>query len=103
MGNDPSAMIIATMVILLLIFVLRWVFKPSRSHRAVRPVDASDSPNLGLLEVVVSGLSRQDALSHKTLLTEASIRSSLSRRRDGSLDVLVFNRDVERARMLLGA
>ena len=88
-------------MVLLLAFVLRWVFKPSRQHRAVRPVDASDSPNLGLLSVVSTGLTRQVAMERRAKLGEANIRSSMSKRRDGLLDVLVFHGDVDRARVLL--
>jgi hypothetical protein len=36
------------------------------------------------------------------VLGEAGIRSSMSRRRDGLLDVLVFHRDADSARILLG-
>lgn len=101
MGNDPSALIIAVVVVLLLALILRWVFKPSRPGRAVRPVDASESPSLGLLSVVASGLTRQEALQHRAVLGEAEIRSSMSKRRDGLLDVLVFHGDVDAARFLL--
>lgn len=101
MGNDPRAGIAAIVVVLLLSLVLRWVFKPSRPRQAVRPVDASESPNLGLLSVVMSGLTRQEALRQRAVLQDAGIRSSMSRRRDGLLDVLVFHGDVDAARSLL--
>lgn len=101
-GNDPSAIIIAIVVVLLLALVLRWVFRPSRPRQVTRPVDASDSPNLGLLTVIVSGVTRQEALLRRGLLGEAGIRSSMSRRRDGTLDVLVFHGDADRARILFG-
>lgn len=101
MGNDPSSAIIAIVVILLLALVLRWIFKPSRPRQGHRPVDASESPNLGLLTVVASGVSRQDAMTRRATLGEAEIRSSMSKRRDGTLDVLVFHADADRARMLL--
>jgi hypothetical protein len=101
-SNDPSAAIVAIVVILLLGLVLRWVFRPSRPRSAaVRPVDASDSPNLGLLTVIVAGLDRQSAMSRRAVLGEAGIRSSMSKRRDGRLDVLVFHGDADRARSLL--
>jgi hypothetical protein len=100
-SNDPSAAIVAIVVILLLGLVLRWVFRPSRKGPVVRPVDASDSPNLGLLTVVETGLDRQQALQHRAVLGEAGIRSSMSKRRDGRLDVLVFHGDASTARALL--
>ena len=103
MSNDPSAGFIAILVILILALVLRWVFKPSRPNRVItRPVDATDSPNLGLLTVVMSGLGRQEALAQRSRLQDAGIRSSMSKRRDGLLDVLVFHGDADAARLLLG-
>lgn len=102
MGNDPGAAITAIVVVLLLALILRWVFKPSRPQRAVRPVDASVSRNLGLLTVVATELNRQEAMEHRAVLGEAGIRSSMSKRRDGLLDVLVFHGDVDAARLLLG-
>ena len=103
MGNDPSALIIAVVVVLALGLVLRWVFRPARPRAVVRPVDAADSPDLGLLTVVVSGLERQQALRQRSRLQDARIRSSMSRRRDGRFDVLVFHGDADAARLLLGA
>lgn len=102
MGNDPSAGIIAILVILLLALVLRWVFRPSRSGAVTRPVDAAESTELGLLTVIASALPRQQAMERRAQLGEAGIRSSMSKRRDGRLDVLVFHGDADRARAVLG-
>lgn len=103
MSNDPSAGIVAILVILLLALVLRWVFRPSRPRPATRPVDAAESDELGLLTVIVPGLPRQEAMEHRARLGEAGIRSSMSKRRDGRLDVLVFHGDADRARDVLDA
>jgi hypothetical protein len=92
--------LIALIVIAGLALVLRWVFRPPRRRHA-RLLDAAQSADLGLLAVVVAGISRRDALHDRALLTEAGIRSSLSRRSDGAMDVLVFRDDAERARALL--
>lgn len=102
MGNNPSAAFIALGVLLVLALVTRWVFRPSRKQQATRPVDASESAELGLLTVIATALPRQDALGRRAVLGEANIRSSMSRRRDGTFDVLVFHADVQRARILLG-
>jgi hypothetical protein len=102
-GTDPYAVLIALGVVFLLAFVLRWVFRPSFPQRRNRPVDAAESPNLGLLTVVRSGIDRAEALRERAVLGEAGIRSSMSRRRDGSLDVLVFHADADAARILLGS
>jgi len=50
---------------------------------------------------VATGLTRQEALQQRAKLGEADIRSSMSRRRDGLLDVLVFHDDADTARLLL--
>ncbi|MDT4911767.1 MAG: hypothetical protein QOC66_895 [Pseudonocardiales bacterium] len=102
MGNDPSAALIALGAVLLLILVLRWVFRPSRPRTGAALVDAAESPDLGLLTVVVTGVDRTEAMRLRTVLGEAGIRSSMSKRRDGALDVLVFHGDAQSARILLG-
>lgn len=102
MGNDPSAVLIALGAVLVLVLVMRWAFRPSRPRPAGRPVDAADAPDLGLLTVVMSGLDRQDALRQRARLGDAGIRSSMSKRRDGTMDVLVFQADAGTARILLG-
>jgi hypothetical protein len=98
-GNNPSAALIALLVVGLLALVMRWVFRPSRP-RTGPLVDASDARELGLLTVISTGVSQRDALRQRARLREAGIRSSMSRRRDGTMDVLVFHADVERARAL---
>jgi hypothetical protein len=101
-GRDPSAVLIAVGVVFLLSFVLRWVFRPSRPRPATRPPDAADSAELGLLTVIVAGVDRNEALRRRAALGDAGIRSSMSRRRDGNFDVLVFHADVNAARIVLG-
>jgi hypothetical protein len=101
-GTDPSAMIIAVCTILVLALIMRWVFSPSRPRPVNRPVDAAESPDLGLLTVVLAGVPRQEALERRAVLGDGGIRSSMSRRRDGAYDVLVFRADADRARILLG-
>jgi hypothetical protein len=101
-GNLPD-LVIALVVVGLLALVTRWAFRPARPHvHPTRPADAADAEDLGLLVVVVSGLTRQQALERRAVLSEAGIRSSMSARRDGRMDVLVFRADVEKARVLLG-
>lgn len=101
MGNDPVPLFGALVVVAILALILHWVFKPSRPRQATRPVDASASPNLGLLTVIATGVGRQEAMTRRAVLGEAGIRSSMSKRRDGLLDVLVFHADADAARILL--
>jgi hypothetical protein len=97
---DTSAQLTVLIALGVLIVIMRWVFSGKKRHRA-RPVDASDSRELGLLQVVATKLSRDGAMRARARLGESDIRSSMSRRSDGSYDVLVFSADVDRARPLL--
>lgn len=95
-----SADLTAVVAIAILALIMRWVFH--RPRRVItRPVNAAESTELGLLAVVASNLSRPDAMARRAILGDAGIRSSMSRRHDGTMDVLVFTGDVERARILL--
>jgi hypothetical protein len=98
--NDVSALVTALIAVCAIGFVMRWVFQSGRPHHGV-PVDAAASGDLGMLDVVAAGRTRQEALLLRATLGQAGIRSSMSRRHDGNLDVLVFHDDVERARALL--
>jgi len=99
--SDAYDLLVALGVALLLALVLRWVFRPSRPRPTRRPPDAAESAELGLLTVVAPALDRAGALSRRAQLGEAGIRSSMSRRRDGRFDVLVFAADASAARRLL--
>jgi hypothetical protein len=96
---DPYAAIIALLVLVGLAFVMRWVFKPSRPRRPP-PVNASDARELGLLSVVAT-VARSEAEATAARLSAAGIRSSVSRRDDNQVDILVFTGDQVRARILL--
>ncbi len=98
--NDISAELIALVAVGALVLVMRWVFRPSRRRTGPLP-DASDARELGLLTVIITQLPRDDAMRQRARLGEAGIRSSMSRRKDGAMDVLVFHADVDRARAIL--
>jgi hypothetical protein len=98
---DISAELTALVALGVLALIMRWVFRMPRPRRSVPP-DAADSAELGLLTVIVSGVTRTDALQRRAILGDAGIRSSMSRRHDGTMDVLVFHADADRARITLG-
>lgn len=96
---DPLPALTAVVVLVLLAFTMRWVFKPSHPRRG-RPVNATDARELGLLSVV-STVARTDAPDAQAALARAGIRCSVSRRDDGRVDVLVFSGDQVKARAAL--
>ena len=98
--GDLHAELIALIALGVLALAMRWAFRRPRTAR-VRPVDAAQSTELGLLQVVAAGLPRAEAMRRRAVLGDAGIRSSMSLRRDGAMDVLVFHGDVETARSLL--
>ncbi len=94
-------MIIAFIVVGVLVLLMRWIFRPSHPRGSGPLIDAGDSVELGLLDVVATALPRTAAMRARAALGDAGIRSSMSRRRNGNLDVLVFRADADRARDLL--
>ena len=97
---DVSALVVVILVVCVLSLITRWVFKPSRP-RTGPVVDATESTDLGMLDVLAADLSRTDAMTLRSVLGDAGIRSSISHRRNGDVDVLVFHDDLPRARDLL--
>ncbi len=89
---------LALVVLLGMSLLMRWVFRPSRPRqRVLIPGDAVP----GLLVTMRAGLLRADGLALRANLGDAGIRSSMSTRRDGRVDVSVFSADAERARAVL--
>lgn len=98
MNGDLNVLGLALIVLLGMTALMRWVFKPSRPRtRTVVPGDAVP----GLLRTVRTGLTRADGLALRAVLGDAGIRTSMSTRRDGRVDVSVFQADEDRARALL--
>jgi len=103
---------VAVVVVCLLGVLLRWVFGSGRSrggsryrgerHDAAAPGGQTDgSGNYGLLRAVVTAEGRAEGNAQRALLSGAGIRSTLSARPDGRVEVLVFREDLDRARQLL--
>ena len=98
--DNGGAELVALIVVAGLGLVTRWVFKPPRKRPAMPPVNATDAQELGLLAVVTT-VERADAQQRRAQLGAAGIRSSVSKRDDGRMDILVFSADVDRARRAL--
>jgi len=100
--SSAGPFVVALLVVGLLILTTRWVFRPSRPNVTPRrPPDASEGA-IGLLTVVLSGVGKEDVDVRRAVLSDAGIRSSVSNRRDGTVDVLVFAADADKARVILG-
>jgi hypothetical protein len=98
-GFDLGILIWAIGIVVVLMLMTRWVFKPSRP-RTGRP-QTGPNANLGLLTPVLSQAPRSQVLSAKNLLSTQGIRCSVSRLDRDSYDLLVFGADADRARELL--
>jgi hypothetical protein len=98
-GFDLGILIWAIGMVIVLMLMTRWIFKPSRP-RTGRP-QGGPHANLGLLTPVLSQAPRSQVLTAKTLLSENGIRCSVSRLDRDSYDLLVFNADAHQARQLL--
>jgi hypothetical protein len=101
MSGDLSDLVTALVALAVLALLMKWIFTPSHRSGGYGLIDASDSADLGLLRVIATNLPRATAMELRATLGEAGLRSSMSRRRDGTHDVLVFDADVARARELL--
>ena len=99
MGFDLGILIWVIGIVLVLMGMTRWVFKPSRP-RTGRP-QSGPNANLGLLTPVLSQAPRAQVLAAKTRLSEQGIRCSVSRLDRDSYDLLVFGADADQARELL--
>jgi hypothetical protein len=112
-GSQYTAGPIAAVVVVCLLGLLaRWIFGAGRSRSAgarsaaARPARAAPGPtgrpaDYGLLRRVALLPGRADGDALRAVLSDAGIRSTLSARPDGQVEVLVFAADVDRARSLL--
>lgn len=98
MNGNLGVLLTALGALLGMSWLMRWIFRPSR-HRRRTLVPGDAVP--GLLTPLSQGMGRADGMALRAVLGDADIRSSLSARRDGRFDVLVFTDDLERARRLL--
>ncbi len=99
MTNSVGDEVVVLVAVLLLGLAMRWAFTSSRPRSPF--AGTAQAADLGLLEIVTPGLTRSEAMTVRAALGEAGIRSSMSRQRDGTVDVLVFRADFDRARAVL--
>lgn len=78
----------------LVVLICRWVFSPTHTHIRTSQGD----PDYGLLVPVAKAPTYEDAVLLRDLLVSEGVRASLSK----DHQVLVFRRDAERARALVG-
>ena len=98
MNGDLGILITAFIALSGMSLLMRWIFRPSRHRRrTLIPGDAVP----GLLVPLRVGVNRGDGTALRAVLGDSNIRSSLSARRDGRFDVLVFTADLDRAQRLL--
>ena len=88
--------VIAAAALGIIILICRWVF--STDHRQERRLDKAVG-DLGLLVVVATVRTRDDADMLKGVLSDAGIRAGVS----GEYDVLVFSKDLDAARSVVAA
>ena len=86
---------IAVLAFALVALLCRWVFSPTHSAPVQREAGPRD---LGLLAVVTTAPSAEDALMLRDHLVAEGVRASVSE----AHEVLVFHEDLERARSLVG-
>jgi hypothetical protein len=101
--------VVAIVVVCLLGVLMRWVFGSGRSRAGVTGGSRAGAsapppagrPDHGLLRTVAEAPDRGAGSALRAVLSDAGIRSTLSVRRDGRVQVLVFADDEDRARRLV--
>lgn len=99
MGFDFTTLFWAAAIILVLTFMMRWVFAPSKRPHTGRP-QTGPGADTGLL-VPVLQTSRNDALSTRDRLIGQGVRASVSRLAVDRYQVMVFRTDAQRATEIL--
>jgi hypothetical protein len=93
--------VVAIVVVCLLAVLMRWIFGTGRSRAAAAAVPPAGTADHGLLRPVAEAPDRAAGSALRAVLSDAGIRSTLGVRRDGSVQVLVFADDLDRARRLV--
>jgi hypothetical protein len=95
---------VAFAAVALLALICRWVFSTDhRDDREARRLEqALAAGDYGLLVPVATVRTRDDAEMLQAVLRDAGVRAGVSEQ-DGTLQVLVFTKDLARARALVAA
>ena len=93
--------VVAIVIMCLLAVLARWIFGTGRTHAAGRALPRSGPADHGLLRPIAELPDRRAGAALRAVLSDAGIRSTLGVRRDGSVQVLVFPDDEDRARRLV--
>lgn len=91
--------LVSLVALALIVLICRWVFATGTRSTPTQPVTTDD---LGLLDPVALVRTRADAEMLRDVLRDAGVRAGISESADG-LRVLVFSKDLERARELVNA
>ena len=99
--NSPLVPIVAVAALGLIVLICRWVFSTDyRDDRTARRIDkVMSAGDYGLLVPVATVRTRDDAEMLRDVLKAAGIRAGVS----GDLEVLVFSKDLARAKQLVSA
>jgi hypothetical protein len=93
--------ILAVVVVILLAVLSKWIFGNGRNRTAASRLPPAGPADHGLLTPVADLPDRAAGARLRAALSEAGIRSTLGVRRDGSVQVLVFPADEDRARKVV--
>lgn len=93
----PHPLVIAVAALGVIVLICRWAF--STEHRDDRPARRLQKLDYGLLVPVTTVRTQADAEMLKGVLKDAGIRAGIS----GEYEVLVFSKDLDRARGLVAS
>lgn len=104
--SNSGGMIVAVVAMVLLVLLCRWVFSTGdREQRTARRVEKARSRgDYGLLVPVVTVGSQAEAQQRRDVLAGAGIRCTVAEgQAPGTVAVLVFRADADRARTLVSS
>ena len=101
-GHLIAETLIAFLMIGLLGFILRWTFGRDKNLPPWPPTESSDPDDYGLLAPVATVDSADEAARVRAMLAVAGIKATTAAGPDGRHRVLVFAKELDRARRVGG-